>query len=108
MLSILMNNQIPKEKHLACVDADKIIQPLTLRKYQTGDWFIPFVMKGRKKLSDYLTDRKRSLYEKEKQWVVCSGEDIIWLVNERSDNRFRVTEATQRVLLLRISTPNDL
>lgn len=96
---------IPRDRQVACVDADKVTRPFTLRKCRAGDWFVPFGMKGRKKVSDYLTDRKRSLYEKERQWVVCSGEDIVWLVNERSDNRFRVTEATRRVLLIRILPP---
>lgn len=93
---------VPKDRFIACVDADKIIQPLTLRKCRVGDWFVPFGMKGRKKVSDYLTDRKRSLYEKERQWVVCSGEDIVWLVDERIDNRFRVKEDSRRVLLISI------
>ena len=93
---------VPKDRFIACVDADKITQPLTLRKCRVGDWFVPFGMKGRKKVSDYLTDRKRSLYEKERQWVVCSGEDIVWLVNERIDNRFRVKEDSRRVLLISI------
>ena len=93
---------VPKDRFIACVDADKITQPLTLRKCRVSDWFVPFGMKGRKKVSDYLTDRKRSLYEKERQWVVCSGEDIVWLVNERIDNRFRVKEDSRRVLLISI------
>ena len=93
---------VPKDRFIACVDADKITQPLILRKCRVGDWFVPFGMKGRKKVSDYLTDRKRSLYEKERQWVVCSGEDIVWLVNERIDNRFRVKEDSRRVLLISI------
>lgn len=93
---------VPKDRFIACVDADKIAQPLTLRKCRVGDWFVPLGMKGRKKVSDYLTDRKRSLYDKERQWVVCSGEDIVWLVNERIDNRFRVKEDSRRVLLISI------
>ena len=59
-------------------------------------------MTGKKKVSDYLTDRKFTLFQKERQWVVCSGEDIVWLVNERSDHRYRVTENTRRVLLLSV------
>ena len=91
---------IPKDKHIACLDADKVIPPLCLRKWQVGDKFVPFGMTGKKKVSDYLTDKKFSLLQKEKQYVVCSGEDIVWLVNERTDNRFRITENTKRVLML--------
>ena len=44
-----------------------------------------------------------SLFQKESQWVVCDGEDIVWLVNERCDNRYRVTDKTRNVLLLRVT-----
>ena len=55
----------------------------------------------KKKISDYLTDRKFSLFQKENQYVVCSAGQIVWLVGERSDDRFRVTEDTKRVLIIR-------
>lgn len=93
---------IPRDRHLACIDADKVKEPLYIRKWQLGDKFVPFGMTGKKKVSDYLTDRKFSLYEKENQCVVCCGEEIVWLVNERTSNRFRVTEKTKRVLILSI------
>lgn len=92
---------IPRDKHTACLDADKLALPLTVRKWRQGDWFVPFGMKGRKMVSDYLTDCKYSLFQKENQYVVCSGEDIVWIVEERSDNRYRVTEKTRRVMLIR-------
>lgn len=92
---------IPRDKETACFDADKLSGPLSLRLWQPGDTFVPFGMKGRKKVSDYLTDRKFSLLQKERQWVLCCGGEIAWLVGERSDNRFRVDENTRRVLVVR-------
>ena len=92
---------IPKNKDTACLDADKVVLPLTVRKWRQGDKFVPFGMKGKKKISDYLTDRKFSLFQKENQYVVCSAGQIVWLVGERSDDRFRVTEDTKRVLIIR-------
>lgn len=92
---------IPRDKEIACLDADKLVQPLTVRKWRKGDKFVPFGMKGKKNVSDYLTDRKFSLFQKEKQYVVCSGDEIVWLVGERSDNRYRVTEETTKVLIIR-------
>ena len=91
---------VPYDVHIACLDASKVTGPLTLRKWQAGDKFIPFGMRGFKKVRDYLRDRKFSRFDKENQYVVCSGEDIIWLVNERIDNRFRVTGDTRKVMLL--------
>ena len=93
---------IPRDKHIACLDADKLNHPLTIRKWERGDKFIPLGMNGKKKVSDYLTDKKFSLFQKENQYVVCSGEDIVWLVNERSDHRYRITDSTQRILLIQI------
>ena len=92
---------IPRNKNTACLDADKVVLPLTVRKWRQGDKFVPFGMKGKKKVSDYLTDRKFSLFQKENQYVVCSAARIVWLVGERSDDRFRVTEDTKRVLIIR-------
>jgi tRNA(Ile)-lysidine synthase len=60
-------------------------------------------MKGKKKISDYLTDKKFSLFQKEKQFVVCSGNEIVWLVNERIDNRYRIHTQSKRALLLRVA-----
>ena len=98
---------IPRNKNIACVDADKVEMPLTVRKWQMGDKFVPFGMTGKKKVSDYLTDRKISLYQKENQYVVCSGDRIVWIVNERSDNRFRITPQTKRVLLIQIKKDGE-
>ncbi len=63
---------------------------LTLRHWQEGDWFIPIGMRGKKKLSDFFTDMKLSLADKEKIWVLCADEDIAWVVGYRMDDRYKV------------------
>ena len=94
--------QIPRDKKTACFDADKLTEEIHCRKWRTGDTFIPFGMKGRKKVSDYLTDHKFSISQKERQWVLCCGERIAWLIGERTDNRFRIDETTKRVIIYKI------
>lgn len=91
-----------KDKNIAFLDADKVTLPLEIRKWQPGDKFCPLGMKGKKKVSDYLTDRKFSLFEKEKQYVVCSGNEIVWLVGERIDERFKVSENSKKALILHV------
>lgn len=91
---------IPRTKESACFDADLINWPLELRHWKQGDKFVPFGMRGYKKLSDYFSDHKYSVVEKEKAWLLLSGDDIVWLVGERSDNRYRVTSKTKRVLMV--------
>ena len=85
-------------EHIAQVDVDKLRFPLTLRRWREGDWFIPFGMTGRKKLSDFLKDAKVSVAEKGRQFVLLSGVDIVWVVGRRIDDRYRLTRETENVL----------
>lgn len=84
--------------NVALLDADKLKYPLSLRRWQEGDWFIPFGMSGRKKLSDYLIDKKVSMAEKSRQFVLLSGNDIVWVVGRRLDDRYAITRKTENVL----------
>lgn len=92
---------LPIGKEFACFDAAKIQGTINYRKWQTGDFFIPFGMHGKKKISDYLTNRKLSISQKEQQWVLLCDESIIWLIKERTDNRFRIDETTKRVIIFK-------
>lgn len=88
-----------KEKMTITLDADKVTFPLLLRATQTGDRFHPFGMKGSKLVSDYLTDRKKNLLEKQAQKVLtdCKG-NIIWLIGERTSEDCKTTNSTTRIL----------
>ena len=89
----------------AYLDADKVkAENLSLRHPQRGDRFQPFGMEhGTRLISDFLTDLKLNLLEKQRQWLVCAEEDIVWVVNKRIDHRFRVTEATRKILILHLT-----
>ena len=84
-----------------CLDASDIKFPLTLRHIEQGDRFVPFGMNGMKLVSDYLTDRKKNVFEKRAQLVVTDAQQrIVWLVGERTDNRFRISKETNKALRL--------
>ncbi len=87
------------------VDADKLQFPLTLRKWKDGDTFQPFGMKGNKKLGKYFKDEKLSLVAKQKIWLLCSGEKIIWIVGLRAENYFRIEENTKKTLQITLKSP---
>jgi tRNA(Ile)-lysidine synthase len=77
------------------VDESKLKFPLTIRKWQEGDYFYPAGMNGKKKLSKYFKDEKYSLLDKENQWLLCSENQIVWVIGKRADDRFLVKGTTQ-------------
>ena len=90
-LKLGLNNKIKiTDKNIACFNIKLLKFPLTLRKWRESDYFYPKGLNGKKKLSKYFKDEKLSLLDKEKQWLLCSGEDIIWVVGKRVDERYSI------------------
>ena len=82
----------------AIFDKDQLDFPLKLRKWEEGDWFYPFGLKGKKKLSKFFKDLKYSTLDKESVWLLCNDQDIIWVVGARTDDRYKVTPNTSQFL----------
>lgn len=87
---------------VASFDAGKLRYPLLLRRWRHGDRFVPFGMRKHKKLSDFFCDAKLSIEDKENVWLLCSGDDIVWVVGMRIDGRYAITGDTERILTIRI------
>ena len=96
---ISSNNQIDKIKDTACFDYEKLVFPLVIRKWKSGDKFIPSGMKGFKKLSDYFIDNKINRLLKEKTLLICSNDDIIWVIGHRIDERYKATSKTKKMYI---------
>lgn len=79
------------------VDAEKLQFPLTIRKWKEGDFFQPFGMKGKKKVSKFFKDEKFSMLEKNEVWLLCSNDKIVWIIGKRQDDRFKITETTTKI-----------
>ncbi len=92
---------VTTDPNSAFLDYDQLTMPLYIRKWRKGDYFYPFGMKKRKKLSDFFIDQKFSLIQKENAWLLCSGDEIVWIIGKRPDNRFRVTDSTRSILEVR-------
>jgi tRNA(Ile)-lysidine synthase len=89
------------EKESAIIDKDKIGENLSIRRWKKGDYFYPLGMMGSKKISDFYTDLKLSKEEKEKQLLLLSDNEVVWVINRRVDQRFAAKKETRN--LVRIS-----
>ena len=94
---------ISRDPAIATLDADSVRFPLTLRIVESGDIFQPFGMKGKKLVSDYLTDIKLNLLAKRRQRILVDATgSILWIVGLRTDHRYRITPATRSILRIKI------
>ena len=85
------------------VDSDKLDYPLVLRRWNEGDQFQPFGMDGKsKKLSKFFKDEKLSLLEKEKIWLLCSNDNIVWVIGLRQDERFKIKNTTKNIIKIEL------
>lgn len=94
--------EIPVSPDIACVDADKIKFPLTIRNWQAGDYFCPIGMKrSKKKVSDFFTNQKFSTHQKQECLLLLSGDKIAWIIGHRLDDRFKITSLTKELLIIK-------
>ena len=96
---ICFNDQMEKIKDIAYFDYEKLVFPLIIRKWKSGDKFIPSGMKGFKKLSDFFIDSKINRLLKEKTLLLCSNNDIIWVIGHRIDERYKATSKTKKMYI---------
>jgi len=90
------------DNDVAQLDVEKLKFPLTLRKWKQGDKFMPLGMKKFKKLSDFFIDNKFSIIDKQKQWLLCSDVDVVWLVGCRIDERYKLETNTKKVYIAQL------
>ncbi len=91
--------KINPDKNFAYLDFDKLKFPLTLRKWKQGDFFYPYGMNGKKKVSDFFTDQKFSILDKEQTWLLCSAEDIVWIIGWRIDDRYKLSNKSKKAFI---------
>jgi len=94
-------------KNTLYLDHDKLQFPLVLRSWKDGDFFFPYGMTGKKKLSKFFKDEKLSLLQKSKVILLCSNKDVVWVVGMRPDSRFMATSKTNHILNVKIVHARD-
>ena len=89
------------EENIAFIDASLLHFPLGVRTWKNGDSFYPLGMNQKKKLSDYFIDKKWPIHQKNKKLLLMNGEDIVWILGDRLDHRYRITNNTTSVLKMK-------
>ncbi|SFB28325.1 tRNA(Ile)-lysidine synthase [Flavobacterium swingsii] len=97
-----VNDIFAPNNSIIFVNEDLLQFPLTIRKWSEGDSFYPSGMNGKKKLSKYFKDEKMSLIEKEKTWLLCSNNQIVWVIGKRADQRFIANKTTKNSIQLEL------
>ncbi len=98
----IKNFKPDESQHKAVFDFNKLQFPLTVRTWQKGDYFYPLGMTKKKKLSDFFIDEKIPVSHKNKIPLVLSGQDIIWIAGYRIDNRYKITEQSEKMYTLEL------
>lgn len=93
---------ISKSTDCAHIDESLLHYPLEIRKWRNGDRFYPLGMNHSKKLSDYFANRKLSIYDKESVWLLVSNGEIVWIIGERLDHRYRITAKSEIIAEFRL------
>ena len=96
------------------MDADKMAFPFVCRAWRQGDWFVPFGLKGRKKVSDLFADLKFTQMDKAKALMIvdCRGDlaenqHIAGVLGYRIDDRYKVDQTTRNIILMTILNNTD-
>lgn len=93
---------LPASQLIASLDLDLVSFPVTVRHWEPGDRFMPLGMKKMKKISDFLIDLKVPVSEKEKVLLLLSGNEVVWVMGYRIDDRFRITDRTSKILAITV------
>jgi tRNA(Ile)-lysidine synthase len=87
-----------QNKNIIFVEESKLKFPLTIRKWNEGDFFYPAGMQGKKKVSKYFKDEKFSQFQKEATWILESNNQIVWIIGHRADERFKPENTNQNII----------
>jgi len=89
-----------KDDFTAYLDLGKTGRKLVVRPRRRGDRFQPLGLGQLKKVGEFMIDAKIPRNWRNRIPIVCSGEQILWVVGWRIDERVKVSEDTKQVLRL--------
>lgn len=96
------SKKIISGKKIAQINFEKKVFPLKIRKWKAGDKFMPLGMNGFKKISDFLINQKLNRFEKENIWLMLSKNEVVWVIGQRLDDRYKINPETKKILKLEL------
>jgi tRNA(Ile)-lysidine synthase len=93
-----ISNISNQNKNIIFVEESKLQFPLTIRKWNEGDFFYPAGMQGKKKVSKYFKDEKFTLFQKQQAFILESNNKIVWIIGHRADERFKPENTNQNII----------
>lgn len=96
------SKKIMSGKNIAQIDFTKPVFPLKIRKWKAGDKFMPLGMTGYKKISDFLINQKLNRFEKENIWLLLNKNEVVWVIGQRLDERYKIKPNTKKILKLEV------
>lgn len=102
-----LSNISNQNENIIFVEESKLQFPLTIRKWNEGDFFYPAGMQGKKKVSKYFKDEKFSQFQKEATWILESNNQIVWIIGHRSDERFKPENTNQNIIQITYSNEKN-
>ena len=98
--------KIASDPYTKCFDYDKIKVKLCLRTRKTGDSLVVFADGRSQSVKEYMINAKIPAGQRDRIPLLVSGDEVVWIVGYRASEKFRVTDETRRVLLVKATTNN--
>ena len=98
-----LSNISNQNKNIIFVEESKLQFPLTIRKWNEGDFFYPSGMQGQKKVSKYFKDEKFTLFQKKEAFILECNNKVVWIIGHRADERFKPENTTQKIIQITYS-----
>lgn len=102
-----VNLEFKRRARKVFLDSGKLGTKLVVRSLQPGDRFRPLGMKGSKKVSDYLTDRKVPALLNDEIVVVADSKGIVWLVGYEIADRVKIDRTSKEVIEIEFAHRRD-
>lgn len=87
----------------AYFDLEELSLPLVARNWREGDKFVPFGLKGNKKVHDVFIDEKVPVSGRTMIPLVCDADGVVWVTGVRRADRARVTDKTSTIVKITYS-----